>query len=508
MLSCPRMYSVTKPEHSSTRQPELVISSVRGVLVQLSAQEVEVVESETLEIKGWCSNAKELADKASEAAACIANAHGGLVLLGIDDHPREKPKFSPCPHSDVTPEWIHQRICDLTTPVVECSVFDISDLIRDYAPPGSNALAIWVPKSKLMGGHLTTKGISKVRVGKECKPQYAAEDDRSRVEVPGLSLDAIATGSLQWAATQHSKRFRGGTIEHDPMDLLRQAGLVKRTGRSCDSGSEALSFAALLLFGTSEALTRYVPYFETHIITEAGTNTLKKNVVECLRELCYGHAPLLPSIVPNLKIETLRELVINAYVHRCYRSSGPVIIRTDAQAIEIENPGELPAGLNVESLIHCVPVYRNLLLAEATRFFALSDKIGQGIDIVYRDVLRGGLPFPEFESEHGRFTARIPTVESPAFREFIRKRSQALSSLDEIIVLRFLWAHETGTVAQLTMAMQRGRDFGSRALVEMVRKLLIESTDNGERYQLTPVVRNDIEKVFSEDQLTFRGLWG
>lgn len=57
------------------------------------------------------------------------------------------------------------------------SVFDISDLISDSSPVGSNAIAIQVPKSKRMGGHLTTKGVSKIRVGKECRPQYAAEDD-------------------------------------------------------------------------------------------------------------------------------------------------------------------------------------------------------------------------------------------------------------------------------------------------------------------------------------------
>jgi hypothetical protein len=46
---------------------------------------------------------------------------------------------------------------------------------------------------------------------------------------------------------------------------------------------------------------------------------------------------------------------------------------------EIKSPGELLTGLSVNNLIHGVPVYRNLLLADGARFVGLCDKIGQGI---------------------------------------------------------------------------------------------------------------------------------
>jgi predicted HTH transcriptional regulator len=45
---------------------------------------------------------------------------------------------------------------------------------------------------------------------------------------------------------------------------------------------------------------------------------------------------------------------------------------------EIKSPGELLTGLSVNNLIHGVPVYRSLLLADAARFVGLCDKIGAG----------------------------------------------------------------------------------------------------------------------------------
>jgi ATP-dependent DNA helicase RecG len=499
----------SKPEFTSSRQPKSVLDDIRNILVQLAVQSADVVESETLEIKGWCASSQELAEKVSEAVACLANAQGGLVLAGIADHSKEKPKYSQCPFPSVSPEWLQQRIHDLTMPPVACSVFDISDLIVGFAPSGSHALAVTVPKTRFMGGHLTAKGISKTRVGKECRPQYAAEDDRSKVTVPGATRESLSALSIQWAVSQHVKRFGTGLAGGDPWDTLRQVGLILEESRPCNSIEEPISLAALLLFGTSDALKSFVPFFETHIITGVGTKTLRLNIVESVRQLCFGSSALLLSIVPGIDIEILRELVVNAYVHRCYRSPGPVIIRADENGWEIGNPGELAAGLHVGNLIHCVPVYRNLLLAEGARFYGLCDKIGQGIDIAYRGVLKSGLPFPEFESEHGKFSARISLEGSREFQEFLRKRAQSLTKLDEIIVLRMLWSHESVSNSALHVVMQRGREFGERVLAEMAQKAMIEKTLSGnDEYRLSPIVRSDIENIFKNNQLSMRELWG
>jgi predicted HTH transcriptional regulator len=144
-----------------------------------------------------------------------------------------------------------------------------------------------------------------------------------------------------------------------------------------------------------------------------------------------------------------------------------------------------------------VPVYRNLLLSDGARFIGLCDKIGQGIDLVYRRVLLGGLPFPEFESEHGHFIARLRLEGSAEFREFLKKRSQALTQLEEIIVLRMLWAKESATTLELSTAMQRSRKVTLRVLEGMLTKLMVERVDQrADLFRLADTVRRDIETIF------------
>ncbi len=74
----------------------------------------------------------------------------------------------------------------------------------------------------------------------------------------------------------------------------------------------------------------------------------------------------------------------------------------------------------------CIP---QSLLADGARFAGLCDKIGQGIDLVFKNVLFSGLAFPEFESGNNSFTARIPFGDSAEFKEYVRIRSQAVRSL-------------------------------------------------------------------------------
>src|SRR5207249_1541226 len=111
----------------------------------------------------------------------------------------------------------------------------------------------------------------------------------------------------------------------------------------------------------------------TVVTTELRTHRLRKNVIDCLREVCWGETSIARSMCPTVPLEAIRELVVNAYVHRCYRTQGPILLKILQSGIVIENPGELPAGLNADSLIHCVPVYRNLLLADGARIFGLCD---------------------------------------------------------------------------------------------------------------------------------------
>ncbi len=350
---------------------------------------------------------------------------------------------------------------------------------------------------------MTVKGLSKIRVGKECRPYYTAQDDRTRIPVPHVSVEDLSLTSIRWAIAQHHRKFRTSEPRWlEPGDFLAQAHLVEPPPVDEEGRSRcAVPLATLILLGKQATLLEHLPFFETVIIMGSSERRLRKNIVDCIQELCGSERSLVPALCPGVPRTTVQELLVNAYVHRCYRTSAPVVIRAVPPALEIQNPGELIGGLRVDDLIHCVPVYRNLSLADGARFVGLCDKIGRGIDLIYESILSGGMDFPVFESGNNLFTARISLERSREFAEFARRRSQALSSLDEILALRLLSLKDRATLQEVSSVLQRGHAATRRILEEMRKKLMVERSDEDLSFRLAPNLRRDIDTIFESDQM-------
>lgn len=479
--------------------------AIRNILIQLCWQSTEVVESESTEIKGWCRDERELADKIVDASHCLANANGGLLFVGIENS-NGRAKFSACPHRNTTPDWIISRIQDSTHPPVDCKVYDISELAIEVTDRHDAALfLVVVERTKHPSGHVTNKGISRIRVGKECRPNFSvADDDRSAAIVPGITIHDLSVPAVEWAMHQHARKFNVQVAHWEsPWEFLAHGGLLqKHVPEEAYLPEYRVPLATLLLFGSEQAIQRSHYGLETVVIGGIQPTRFRRNIVETHRELFGGKSGLLISLVPHVSKTSLHELLVNAYIHRCYRSNGPVVIRVSESSLEVENPGELAPGLHVENLLYCVPVYRNFLLADGARFIGLCDKIGQGINVVFEDILSGGFPFPTFESGENRFTARIGLLRNPAFRDFLCKRGQALPQLDEVVVLRWLWERGPSKLLEIATVMQRGHPFARRLLEDMRKKQIIEPSDGeGNCWQLTSVVQHDIETVHQREQM-------
>jgi len=474
---------------------------LRSIFVQLCAQPASVLESETLEFKGWCSNEKQLAEKASDSAACLANAHGGLLILGVDDKNHGSQKFSPCPYRDATPEWVAQRIQDGTVPPVDVRVADVSSLLQGTTGHSkAQCFAVFVTKTRRASGHQTTSGLSRIRSGKSCRPYYLAEDDRTKAPVESADLRDLSLASIHWGIQQHNRKFSvDGENWESPADFLTHIGLIENTA-PCGTPAR-ISLAGILLFGTDASIRRICPGLETIVISRLGEKRIRTNIVESYRLLLGSRTALLNSLCPQIPESCMKEILMNAYVHRDYRANSPVVIRATDDAIEFESPGALCTGLSSESLLHCTPVYRNFLVAEGSRYLGLCDKVGRGIDAVYKNVLEQGLGFPVFEEGENHFMARITLAGNREFQEFLRCRAQSLNLLDEIIVVRFLFDREHASFLELCSVMQRGHSFGHNILSEMARKCMIEAESSlNLNWRLSPIVRSDIENIFNKNQ--------
>lgn len=488
---------------SKEREANFDANPIRTIICNLLVQTVEDVESPELEIKGWCKDDRELAEKVAEACACIANTLGGLVLVGIADSVNSPRKFSRCPHSSVNTSWLESKVHELTKPPVECHPYDATHILTEVVgQPAGNLYALRVPRTRHISGHVTHKGISKIRKGKQCVPQYLAEDDRTTVIISQASVDDLSPASIDWAIAEHQKQFHTVVEYADPTEFLSQSRLVEPYLPDEDyRPTFQPTLAAILLFGKVSAVERYIPAFETIVIIGRERKSVRKNIIESVRELCLGESSFLKSRLPLIPVAVLKELVVNAYIHRCYRTPSPVEITISDMGLEIKSPGELLGGLTANNLIYGVPVYRNLLLADGARFAGLCDKVGQGIDLIYKSAISEGLGFPEFESGNSLFTASIPIADSAEFKEYIRHRSEVVSKLDEVIALRTLWGKDVASVEELAFRMQRRPEKAEGLLQEMSQRLIIERFDDG--YRLSPAVRQDIQTIFRSLPLPF-----
>lgn len=96
-------------------------------------------------------------------------------------------------------------------------------------------------------------------------------------------------------------------------------------------------------------------------------------------------------------LAALREAVLNAVVHRDYRSMNQIQIKIYNDRIYLWNPGTLPANWTTKSLVapHSSQP-RNPLIANAFARAGLIESWGRGVETIIEACRKAGLPEPEY----------------------------------------------------------------------------------------------------------------
>lgn len=109
-------------------------------------------------------------------------------------------------------------------------------------------------------------------------------------------------------------------------------------------------------------------------------------------------------------ITAVRELILNALVHRDYSmhtDSTPITIVMYENRIEIENPGGLYGRLTLDTLGQVSADTRNPFLAGAMEVTKDTENRFSGIPTVRREMELAGLPQPVFENKRGVFKVTL-----------------------------------------------------------------------------------------------------
>lgn len=213
-------------------------------------------------------------------------------------------------------------------------------------------------------------------------------------------------------------------LSYSDVDLLIALGCLDNQNK------EHLTVAGLLLFGTRMAQRRELPMIRADYIRVPGKEWIKDpderfrtvDMRGSLISLMYRLVEEINADLPKgfmladgelqaqasgLPVKALREVIVNALMHRNYRESSPVqVIRYDNR-IEIRNPGY--SLKNEELLGQPGSTTRNPTIAAVFHETNLAETKGSGIRAIKRLLKSAHLAPPTFESDRvgNQFTAHL-----------------------------------------------------------------------------------------------------
>ncbi len=445
------------------------------------------LENETLEFKRPDPDPKATMRLLADAAVCFANARGGDIVLGVDDK-----KGGPDAFIDVQPDLsldaIRKGIFDRTRPSLTCFVTERYD-------HGHRLVIVSVPQS--IGTCSNSAGLATRRMGTECLPF-----------TPDQQREVLASrGQIDWSAelTEIDQR------DLEPLQVERLRQLLRRAGRDELAARDtpqlltdmrllgaggAVTRAGALLLAPAERLAAVLPEHGYSYQYRSTSGSEASNLLRGREPLLGAIELLLDAVARRIQVEPLnlpggvqlaladypidavRELTVNALIHRSYETHGTVDVEHTTDQLTISSPGALIAGVSPENILTHPSTPRNRLLTETVAMLQLAERTGQGIDRAYREMLRSGKEPPTFRTERLLVQATLAGGSgNKSFVRYIAELSDDLSrDVDVLLALSILRGKRTLDAPTLAETIQRSPAEAQRVLQRMSEARITEPT--------------------------------
>ena len=160
-------------------------------------------------------------------------------------------------------------------------------------------------------------------------------------------------------------------------------------------------------------------------------------------------------------IEVVRELVVNALVHRTYTMRGDIFINIFPDRLEIHSPGRLPYGVTPKNILS-QSVRRNEHLSKVFYDLGLMEKEGSGYDLVYANLLAAGKPIPIVKDLDDRVVVIVKKqfVSKQVIRLMDRASSEFNLKQRELITLGLLAQQQSYTATELSEILNQNKEKG------------------------------------------------
>jgi ATP-dependent DNA helicase RecG len=426
------------------------------------------LEGQILDRKSLRSVVGKTADFDEIAKDCVAfaNASGGKLLLGIEDGAEAPP---PC--QKIPPELPDTLRRKLTERTVNVSV--LPNIVT--APDGGEYVELHI--SRATGVASTTHGRYYLRVADQSKPVTGDDvmrlaNERSvlpwetQTTLGALRIDGdVAKRDKLLRNLRASDRVKPSVKEKTDIELLDHYQLAH---------GETFTNLGILCLGTQFQRSQLTtaPVIQFIKFDEYGQKVNKlawddytlspMEMIEAVwqevpdfRERYELPDGLYRQNVPAFDEIVVRELLVNALVHRPYTQRGDIFLSLHPDRLELVNPGPLPMGVTPQNVLH-VTVRRNEHLARLFHDLKLMEREGSGFDKIFEVLLSQGRPAPELIETHDRVQVTVHRrIIKPEVIDFIARADHTYQLTQrERIALGLLAQHDSLTARELATTLE------------------------------------------------------
>lgn len=375
-------------------------------------------ESNTLEYKQDASSLTPIL----KTAVAFANTAGGIILIGVDDDG----EIVGVDSNDKVQEQLANSIASRIKP----------QLIPEFIVTSINGKYVIALRIDHLPGpyYLAEKGLDGgvfVRVGSTSRPagpEIIEELKRtSRYDSFDKNpCDNVTENDLDKARIASIYLHRGEKIT---TEKLISIGVLTQKGRHVVATN-----GGVILFGKPEVREKYFSYAEVRCARFKGTSrsefidrlNIEGGILSAITEvpkfirrntkMAGKFGEMKRRDIPEYPLDGIREALINALVHANYEITGSrIFVAVYDDKLEIQNPGIMLPGMNIEQFKAGVSRIRNPVIARTFGELELIEEWGSGYWRIKVACESGGYPQPVWE-EFGSalrvtFTPHPETVE-------------------------------------------------------------------------------------------------
>ncbi len=369
----------------------------------------------------------------------LANEGGGRMILGVTDR---RPRRVVGTSVYDQPERTRKGLCERLSLSI-----DFEEINHPDCSPGSRVLIFRVPSRpigtplKCDGRYWMRKEDSLVEMSEDRLREIFAESGHDfsadfclDARFADLDLAAIEDFRRRWVEKVRKAENVGMAqrlAAMTPQALLADADAVI---------DQHVTYAALILFGTTKALGRHLAQAEVvfeYRSTDASGPAQDRQEYRRGFFLFYDQLwerinlrndkqdfqqGLFVTPIATFNERSVREAILNAVSHRDYQLGGSIFVRQFPRRLEIDSPGGLPFGITLDNILDRQKP-RNRRVAEIFTRCGLVERSGQGMNLIFEESIRQSKPAPDFSrtDQYQVGLSLFGTVEDPEFVRFVEK---------------------------------------------------------------------------------------